>query len=76
MPTLGRAALRLIIAPTALAAFAAIELWHAGARTALGTGWLVFALCVFAVDAWGKIQLARARRRLRSFAGPRARKTR
>jgi hypothetical protein len=73
---LGSAILRLGVAPGAVAALAAFELWHGGALTALGVGWLVFVLCVFAVAAWGKFQLDRTRRRLRSLGAQRSRKPR
>jgi hypothetical protein len=73
---LGSAILRLVVAPGAVAAFAAFELWHAGALTALGVGWLVFVLCVFAVAAWGKFQFEQTRRRLRSLGVLRSTKTR
>jgi len=70
----GNAALRLVVAPGAVAAFAAFELWNAGAVTAVGIGWLVFVLCVFAVAAWGTVQLERARRRLGPLWGQRTRR--
>jgi hypothetical protein len=50
-----------------VAAFAIFELWSMGALTALGAGWIVFVLCVFALAAWGKLHLARTEHRLRSL---------
>jgi hypothetical protein len=66
MSRLASPALRLILAPAAVAAFVGFRLWHAGELAAIGVGWCVFALCVFAIGAWGHIQLARTRSRLRS----------
>jgi hypothetical protein len=70
----GNAALRPVVAPGAVAAFAAFELWHAGAIAAVGIGWPVFVLCVFAVAAWATLHLERTRRRLGPLRAERARR--
>jgi len=68
--------LRLIAAPSAVAAVAAFKLWSAGPLIAVSVGWCVFVLCVFAVGAWGNIQLQRAERRVRSLRHQRSKSTR
>jgi hypothetical protein len=60
MSHLARPTLRLIVGPAVVAAFAGFELRHAG--TVAGA-WCVFAICVLALGAWGKIRIARAERR-------------
>jgi hypothetical protein len=72
----GSPALRLIIAPASVAAFAALGLQHVGTLPALGAGWLVFVLCVLATGAWGKFQLARTRHRLQTRTRQRSSRTR
>jgi hypothetical protein len=72
----GSPALRLIIAPASVAAFALLGLRHVGTLPALGAGWLVFVLCVLAIGACGKFQLARTRHRLQTRTHQRSRRTR
>jgi hypothetical protein len=76
MSHLARPTLRLIIGPTAVAAFAGFELRHAGTFPAVAGAWCVFAICVLALGAWGKIQIARTERRLRSRRSRRSSRTR
>jgi hypothetical protein len=66
MSQLARPTLRLIIGPSVVAAFAGFELRPAGALAALAGAWCVFAICLQALDARGKTQLERGRRRLES----------
>jgi len=73
---LARPALRLIIGPAAVAAFAAFELRNAGTLAALAGAWSVFVICVFGINAWGKLQLERSRRRLQSRRSRRSNRTR
>jgi len=61
-----RPALRLIIGPALVAAFAGLELRHGGTLAALAGAWFVFMICVFGITAWGRLQLERSRRRLQS----------
>ena len=61
--------LRMVVAPAAVAVFSGFALWPAGPFVAVSVGWCVFVLSVFAVDAWGRIQLQRAKRHLRSLRG-------
>ncbi len=67
MSHLARPLLRLILGPAAIAAFAAFGLRHAGVFVAVAGSWLVFAICVFTLSSWGKIQLARSDRRLQTL---------
>jgi hypothetical protein len=76
MSHLARPTLRLIIGPTAVAAFAGFELRHAGTFPAIAGAWCVFAICVFTLSAWGKTQLARTQRRLQIRRSRRSSRTR
>ena len=76
MSHLARPTLRLIIGPAIVAAFAGFELRHAGAFVAVAGAWLVFAICVFTLSAWGKVQLARTERRLQALRRRRSSRTR
>ena len=76
MSHLARPTLRLIIGPAAVAALAGFELRHAGVVAAVAVGWCTFVLCVVAIEAWGKLQLERTRRRIQSRADRRASRTR
>jgi hypothetical protein len=68
--------LRLIIGPAVVAGLAGFELRHVGTFAAAVGGWCVFMICVFALAAWGKIQLERTRRDLRSLRSGRSSRTR
>ena len=73
---LARPALRLIIGPAVVAAFAGFELRNAGTLAAAAGAWCVFMICVFGIEAWGKLQLERSRRRLQSRRSRRPNRTR
>jgi len=68
--------LRLVVAPAAVAAFAVYELWREGPLVAIGFGWVVFVVCVIAIDAWGRFQLERTRRRIQALRARGSRNTR
>ena len=68
--------LRLLIVPAAVAVFAGFEVRHAGVLAAISVSWCVFVLCVFAIGAWGHLQLDRTRGRLRSLRSQRSTRTR
>ncbi|HEY8792475.1 MAG TPA: hypothetical protein VIL96_06310 [Gaiellaceae bacterium] len=68
--------MRVIIGPAAVAGFAGFELPQAGTFAAVAGVWCVFAICVFALGTWGKIQLERSRRRLHSTRSRRSSRTR
>ena len=72
----GSPALRLIIAPASVAAFAALGLRDVGTLPALVAGWLVVVLCVLAIGAWVNLQLARTRQRIQTRTRQRSRRTR
>jgi hypothetical protein len=74
MSHLARPLLRRIVGPAAVALFAGFELRHAGALAALAGAWLVFAICVVTLTAWGKIHLARTERRLQARRRRRSRR--
>jgi hypothetical protein len=76
MSHLARPTLRLVIGPAIVAAFSGFELRHAGAFVAVAGAWLVFAICVFTLSAWGKVQLARTERRLQALRRRRSSRTR
>ncbi len=76
MSHLARPTLRLIIGPGVVAAFAGFELWHGGAFAAVAGAWCVFVICVFGIEAWGRLQLERSRRRLQSGRSRRPTRTR
>jgi len=76
MAHLARFALRLVVGPAAVAGFAGFELRHAGAPTAIVVSWSVFTSSVFAITAWGKIQLVRSERRMQSRRSRPSRRTR
>lgn len=76
MPHLARPSLRLIIGPAVVAAFAVLELRHAGAFAAVVGAWCVFTICVFTIGGWGKIQVTRTQRRLQSQRDRRSTRTR
>jgi hypothetical protein len=76
MVHLVRPTLRLIIGPAAVAAFAGFELRHAGSFAAVLVAWCVFVLCILAIGGWGKLQLERSLRRLRSRSSRRSNGTR
>lgn len=67
MSRLARPTLRLIVGPATVAAFAGFELFDMSPLGAAAGAWLVFAICVFTLSAWGKIQLARTERRLQAL---------
>jgi hypothetical protein len=71
-----RPALRLIIWPALVAAFAGFELRHGGTVAAVACVWWVFMICVFGIEAWGKLQLERSQRRLQSLRSRRPNRTR
>ena len=73
---LARPALRLVVGPAVVAAFAGFELRHAGLLAAIAVGWCVFAICVLAIATSGKIQLERSRRRLQIRHSRRSSRTR
>src|SRR5581483_8352260 len=60
MVRLARPALRLVVAPAAVAAFAGFEFRSAGAVAALAGGWCVFAICIFAIGMWGNLRFERS----------------
>jgi hypothetical protein len=76
MSHLARPTLRVIIGPLAVAAFAGFELRLDGKFAATAGAFCVFAICVFALGLWGKIQLERTRRRLHSLRNRRSGRTR
>jgi len=76
MSHLARPTLRLIVGPAVVAVFAGFELRHAGMFVAAASSWCVFMICVFALAAWGKIQLERTRRNLRLLRSGRSSKAR
>jgi hypothetical protein len=73
---LARPGLRLIIGPALVAAFAGFELRDGGTLAALAGAWCVFVICVFGIEAWGRLQLERGRRRLQSRRSSRPDRTR
>jgi hypothetical protein len=75
MAHLARLALRLVVGTAAVAGFAGFELRHAGALTAIAVSWSVFTSSVFAITAWGQIQLVRSERRMQSLRSRRSRRT-
>gem|GEM_PF-6697211 len=76
MSDMVRLALRLVVAPAAVAGYAGFQLRHAGPPTAIAVSWCVFMSSVFAVAAWGKVQLARSERRRKSRRSRRSSRTR
>lgn len=76
MSHLARLALRLVAGPVAVAGFAGFQLRHASPLTAIAVSCGVCLGCVFAIAAWGNMQLARSGHRLPSLLGRRSSRTR